>query len=83
MYVNVCASSICLHTKVYIFASMFFHVHYQFAADLSLLSASAQMFGHHFFNMRLSGVCKNKLAEQFAESNKSMICDSRISYVCF
>lgn len=68
-------SSICLHTEVCVCACMFFRARYQSAADLSLLSASTQMFGHCPFRESLSGICKDKQREQFTQNNKSVMSD--------
>lgn len=56
-------------------ARVFFRAHYQSAADLSLLSASTQMFGHRPFSKSSSGICKDKQREQFTQNNKSVMSD--------
>lgn len=60
----------CVHVKC-----VFLRARYQSAADLSLLFASAQMFGHCPFSKSSSGICKDKQREQFTQNNKSVISD--------
>lgn len=72
-------------TEVYVrkCARVFFHGLYQSAADLLLLSASAQMCGRCLFSKSLSGICKDKQREAFTQENKSVMSDGRkvLSYV--
>ena len=81
-YVNVCVRQafVWIHMCV---SACFFRARYQSAADLSLLSASTQMFGHCPFSESWSGICKDKQREQFTQNDKSVMSDGgKVILVC-